>query len=77
MTTLSFHIEPKPNALDGITLYEQIDRSVLVKLINSKLLREKFNNNQAGVLYKNEKQQLQRYLELMENGRIPIRIVSH
>jgi hypothetical protein len=72
MTTLSFHIEPKPNALDGITLYEQIDRSVLVKLINSKLLREKFNNNQAGVLYKNEKQQLQRYLELMENGRIPV-----
>jgi hypothetical protein len=69
---LSFHVEPTKNTLDGITLYEPIDRSILVKLINSTLLREEFNNKQAGVVYKNEKQQLQRYLGMMNNSRVPI-----
>ena len=69
---LFFHVEPQSNALDGITLYEPIDRSILVKLINSTLLKETFNNQLASVVYKTEKQQLQRYLGMMENGRIPI-----
>lgn len=69
---LSFHIEPQANVLDGITLYEPVERALLVKLINSTLLRETFNNNMAGALYKTEKQQLERYLGMMENGRIPI-----
>jgi hypothetical protein len=71
-TNLSFFVEPQTNALDGITLYEPIDRSILVKLINSTLLREELNNKMADVVYKTEKQQLQRYLGMMENGRIPI-----
>ena len=57
--SLIFHVEPQANALDGITLYEPIDRSVLVKLINSTLLKETFNNKIAGMVFKTEKQQLQ------------------
>ena len=71
MTPLSFTVQPKANALDGITLYEPIDRHVLEKLIHSTLLRDTFNNKVAAI-YKNEKQQLQKYLAKYDNGRVPI-----
>lgn len=61
-SNLSFFVELKKYAIDVIILYEPIDRSVLVKVINSTLLREEFNNKMAGVVYKTEKQPLQRYL---------------
>lgn len=35
---LSFAVSPQINDLDGITLHEKVDRSTLVKLINSLLL---------------------------------------
>ena len=71
-STMSLAVSPQSNALDGITLYESVDRSLLVKLINSTLLKTNFSNKIAGALHQNEKQQLERYLSLMENGRIPV-----
>lgn len=65
---LSFHVEPKANVLDGITLYEAVDVAVLDKLIGSDLLRQDFNNKQAGVIYENEKQQLAAYRKLVKRG---------
>ena len=67
----TFKINSETNILDGITLYEPIERHILEKLINSSLLREDFNNILARI-YQNEKQQLQRYLDKMVNGRIPV-----
>ena len=64
---LSLAILPQSNILDGITLNERVERSTLVKLINSTLLKKiPFK------LYQNEKQQLTRYLALMNNGLIPV-----
>lgn len=71
-STMSLAVSPKSNVLDGITLYEPVDRSLLVKLINSTLLKTKFSNKIAGAFHHNEKQQLERYLALMDTGRIPI-----
>ena len=65
---LSLAILPQSNILDGITLNERVERSTLVKLINSTLLKKiPFK------LYQNEKQQLTRYLALMGNGLIPVK----
>ena len=65
--SLSLAILPQSNILDGITLNERVERSTLVKLINSTLLKKiPFH------LYQNEKQQLTRYLALMDNGTIPV-----
>jgi hypothetical protein len=36
--------EPRQSVLDGLQLYELIDLTLLDKLINSKLLKETFNN---------------------------------
>lgn len=60
------------NILDGITLYEPVDLSILDKLINSTLLKESFNNPMCQKLYQNEKQQLIKYKNLIENGRAKI-----
>lgn len=68
---LSFQVSPKSNILDGITLNEKIDRSTLMKLINSTLLKETFNNPMAQI-YHNEKTQLTAYNALLVNGTIPI-----
>lgn len=73
MNKLSITIEPQSNILDGITLYERVDKSTLMKLINSTLLKTTFNNKYAKKLYQNEKQQLIRYASLIDDkGRIPI-----
>ena len=68
---LSFNVSPQANVLDGITLNEKIDRSLLVKLINSTLLKETFNNVMARI-YPNEKTQLTAYNALLVNGTVPI-----
>ena len=60
------------NILDGITLYEPIDINVLDKLINSDLLKESFNNPLCEVYHSNEKQQLLKYRDMIENGRAKI-----
>ena len=68
---LSFAVSPKKNVLDGITLHEKIDRSMLVKLTNSSLLKTTFNNVMAR-MYANEKTQLTAYLAKMEKGFVPV-----
>ena len=72
MNALTLTIEPRENILDGITLYESIDTAILDKLINSTLLKEEFNNPICQTLYKNEKLQLQKYRELVENGKAKV-----
>lgn len=69
---LNLTLTSKKNILDGITLYEPIDLSTLDKLINSSLLKETFNNPICKKLYQNEKQQLIKYRNLVENGRAKI-----
>lgn len=69
---LSLTLTRKTNILDGITLYEPIDLSILDKLINSSLLKETFNNPVCQKLYSNEKQQLIKYRSLVENGRAKV-----
>lgn len=68
---LSFAVSPKSNVLDSITLNEKIDRSTLVKLINSSLLKVTFNNKMAR-MYANEKTQLSAYLAKLENGLVSV-----
>jgi phage/plasmid-associated DNA primase len=73
MNKLSITIKPQANVLDGITLYERVDKSTLMKVCNSTLLKTTFNNKFARKIYQNEKQQLDRYASLIDDkGRIPI-----
>jgi hypothetical protein len=71
--TLSFNVKPQKNILDGITLYEPVDKSLLIKLINSDLLKKKFHNKISTKFYENEKKQLEAYLRLMKNGKIAVK----
>jgi phage/plasmid-associated DNA primase len=73
MSKLSFNVEPKTSILDNLTLYEKIDKTVLEKLINSSLLKTTFNNDHAGKIYQNEKQQLNAYLKSMKYGKVPVK----
>ena len=73
ITPLSFNVKPQENILNGITLYEIPDKSLLIKLINSDLLKTKFNNKMATVFYENEKIQLQKYLAMMNDNKIAIK----
>ena len=60
-------LQPQPNQLHGITLYEKVDVNALTKLIHSSLLKptiskwKQFN-------YTSEKQQLTKYLGLIQHG---------
>lgn len=73
MNRLTITITPQANVLDGITLYERVDKSTLMKLCSSTLLKTTFNNKQAKKIFQNEKQQLERYASLIDDkGRIPI-----
>jgi hypothetical protein len=69
---LSLTVSPKANVLDGLTLYEPVDKVLLKKLINSDLLKTEFNNKLSTVFHTNEKIQLEKYLGKMKKGRIPI-----
>jgi Family of unknown function (DUF5906) len=71
MPRLSFNVQPMPSVLDNLTLYEKIDKAVLIKLINSSLLKETFNNKVCR-MYANEKAQLMEYLKLMKYNKIAV-----
>ena len=66
-------IEHQTNVLDGVTLYEPIDVSILDKLINSTLLKETFNNKIMNKVHQNEKSQLMKYRELIKDGRASVK----
>lgn len=69
---LNLTLTKTKNILDGITLYEPIDISILDKLINSTLLKETFRSPICQTLYHNEKTQLIKYRGLIENGRAKV-----
>lgn len=56
--------------LNGIICYEKIDTISLEKLINSNLLKDTFRN--PFISYPNEKTQLLKYKDLLENNRIKV-----
>jgi hypothetical protein len=55
------HKTPTPTILNSLTLNEIVDRDLLIKLINSKLLKTEFHN--PYVKYENERKQLEKYLK--------------
>lgn len=63
---LNLTIEPTQCILDGISLYESINISILDKLINSKLLKTTFNNKICANIFENEKDQLIKYKALFK-----------
>jgi len=69
MNFLNLTLEPRNTILDGIVLNEPIDLSILDKLINSTLIKETFNNPMCKKLYTSEKIQLEKYRELIVNGK--------
>jgi len=69
MNCLNLTLSQRPNVLDGITLYEPVDISVLDKLINSSLLKTTFNNPFCKKKYTNEYTQLTHYRSLIDRGR--------
>ena len=72
-TLLSLTIEQKPNQLNNITLYEEVPTDILKLLINSSLLKQAFNNPFSSICYDNEKQQLEKYLKLVKDGKASIK----
>ncbi len=70
-TYLGLTIKPRGTILEGIQLNETVDINLLNKLINSSLLKETVNNPLAQI-YNNEKKQLEKYKELIENGKAKI-----
>lgn len=69
MTFTNLTLEPRETILDGIILNEPIDLSILDKLINSTLIKETFNNPICQKMYTSEKIQLEKYRELIVNGK--------
>lgn len=75
MTTpdlVALRIQAKNNFLNGLTLYETVDMQTLLKLIHSDLLKEQFNNKICSKWHSGEKQQLQKYLQTVTEGRAKI-----
>lgn len=69
MNFLNLTLEPRESILNGIVLNEPIDLSILDKLINSTLIKETFNNPICKKIYTSEKIQLEKYRELIVNGK--------
>ena len=65
-------IELKPNQLNNINLIEEVPTDILKLLINSTLLKQTFNNPFSSTKYDNEKQQLEKYLKLVKDGKASI-----
>ena len=59
---------PYKSILHNQTFEEHINEDLLNKLINSKLLKDTFNNPLCQAKYQNEKIQLIKYKELVKNG---------
>ena len=70
---LNLVIEQRVNILDKITLYEPFEISILDKLINSTLPKQTFNNKIMNGMYDNEKQQLERYRDLVIDGKAVVK----
>jgi len=62
---LNLEITPQKSVLDGITLYEPADHSIMDKLINSSLSNEKGKNMDQ---FENEKKKLTSYKASLVNG---------
>ena len=60
-------LQNKPSDLDNITLNEYVDVNILEKLINSTLLKTKFNNPFSAI-HKTEKNQLIKYRNLIKDN---------
>lgn len=75
--SLNLTLTQTKNILDGITLYEPVDLSILDKLINSTLLKETFHNPICKILYNNERTQLLKYRSLIENGRAKVQYFKY
>lgn len=69
MTFTNLTLEPRETILNGIVLNEPIDLSILDKLINSTLIKETFNNPICKKIYTSEKIQLEKYRELIIDGK--------
>ena len=65
------------NSLNGIVLYESIDRIALGKLIHSSLSYEDTTDWWLSHKYKTEKQQLTKYYELISNGQVKVRYTKN
>jgi len=70
----SLKLETRTSRLNNIVLNEPIDMTILNKLINSDLLQV-VNNSLSHIYYDNEKEQLMRYSELVNNGIANIKYV--
>jgi hypothetical protein len=68
---LNLTLTRSKNILDGITLYEPVDVSILDKLINSTLLNEGWYEKVKGTI-QTEKEQLLKYRDLIEDGRAKV-----
>ena len=77
MNCLNLTLSQRHNVLDGITLYEPVDISVLDKLINSSLLKTKFKNPFCQKKYTNEYTQLNHYRNLIDRGRAVVNYNRH
>ena len=66
MTTLDLTLKPYENLLNGIVMYEPINRPLLGKLIHSDLLKETFRN--PFVSFSNEKTQLEAYRNIINSA---------
>jgi len=71
---LSLNLSQISSILDGITCYEKIDIFILDKLINSNLLKETFHN--PFISYQNEKTQLIKYKELVQNNTAHVKYIK-
>ena len=67
MNYKSIKFDFRDSKLNNIILYEPVDINMLNKLINSDLLQV-VNNPFSHIYYDNEKEQLMRYSELINNG---------
>jgi len=73
---LNLTVEPKKNELVNIKLIEKIPTDILNLLINSSLLKDKFNNPFSSNSFDNEKQQLEKYKKLVKNGEATVNYVQ-
>ena len=71
-TKLQLTIQPSNSKLDKLKLIELINVDTLDSLINSSLLKQTFNSPCANTSYDNERQQLIKYKQLIQDGKASI-----
>lgn len=72
---MSFKLENNDyeSNLHKIVCYEKIDVKKVIKLIHSSLLKNSFNNPFCQKYYSNEKEQLYKYIEYINDGVVPVK----